>query len=107
MGWMRTNLVFGGRAKLLTAPRNAVLYDELYAIGVRLMDNPEELHRLLQEAIVKHRPELAGGIIEAMDFDFRKQQCEVLYSHPSFPVTALGDMPAEEPLIKAKGEEAA
>lgn len=107
MSWVRTNFDFGRRMRVLTLPRAEICTNrEVFDFLRELEGSPLALEEAIQSIIDRFRPDLKGGIVEAMQFNLRQAEWEFIYSHPSFPpVPAFESLPSEQ-LIQVKLESA-
>lgn len=62
------------------------------------IDN-EERQRRLQKLVERFRPELAGCIVWAFNFDLMRQEWQIAVQHGSLPSFETAAEPPREPLI--------
>lgn len=107
MPWVNTDRFFGERRSvLLLSQRDHFFYSKLLElIGPDSPQGAERLSRLVENAIVRLRPELEGCIVYAIHFDVASMRWEFGVMHNSFPLVDYGCETKREPLIKQ--EEAA
>lgn len=93
--WIRPTRYFSSRAALLTLVR-----DQASTLGVLDgQDDPDKLEAAALRLIAMYRPEMVGGIVQGIRFDFTRFQFQILYEHPSLPRVSEGSMFPEMPLI--------
>lgn len=93
--WIRPTRYFGSRAVLLTIPR-----DLCADIGILdHLNDPDEIEAAVLSQIAEYRPELVGGVVQGIRFDYMRFQWQVLYEHKSLPRVAEGMEIPYMPLI--------
>jgi hypothetical protein len=105
-GWVKADIHYGLPMARLYVTAESMTFDPV-ANGIsgevgRLADNPAGMDRYVGELIRAYRPELVGGSLLAVRFDFERACWEFLYVHPSLPRKATGDVTERMPLVPGK-----
>lgn len=88
MSWINATVSFGDRYASFKVPLR-----ELYDLGVILNSDPEKAEAWFQAFLAKRRPDLRGGWLLAIDFDFPDACWRFLYMHKSFANVPIGQRP--------------
>lgn len=88
MSWVRSNYRFHPRAALLSLPRELGFVPEPASVEAEVLD-----------LIRHHRPDLAGGVLLGINFNFEFGAWEFLYAHDSFHRVEPGNVYERFPLI--------
>ena len=92
MTWIRVDHVFGQRAAIFSLSRwdAALLGVEGTLRGLDRGESALTADRLT-DIILHLRPDLAGGVLEAIGYNQRTLSFEFTYSHASLPLITPGD----------------
>ena len=105
MAWVNTSYQFGHCIKKLFLPRAEIATNrEVFDFLRELEDSPVAMEQAIQSIIDRFRPDLKGGVVEAMHFNISRGEWEFLYTHSSFERTASFEEFPREPIIQVKVE---
>lgn len=93
--WIRPTRYFGRRSILLTISRQECCENSV----IEQSHDPDEIEREVLPLIAKHRPELVGGIVVGIRFDYMRFAFQILYEHPSLARVPEGFIFPDMPLI--------
>lgn len=104
--WLAADLDLGMPGALFFVSRNQLSRQEDEMLLSKLEDKAtlDELAAIVQFLIVSNRPELVGGSVVFMTYNFVSSSWEFGYTHPALPRVAYGTRFRRVPLIRADEE---
>jgi hypothetical protein len=98
--WIKADFSFAEPVVRLTMDQRDLVGQVMNAAE----DDPEKLEPFILGAIATYRPDLSGGILHAIAFDFTRFRWEIVYSHPSLQQrVGVAEMIPEMPLVPEDG----
>lgn len=105
-GWVKADVHYGlPMARLyVTAEqyRGGSVAEGIHRVLESKADDPAATEEFFAGVLRLYRPELVGGSLLAVRFDFERACWEFLYVHPSLPRKATGDVTERMPLVPGK-----
>ncbi len=104
--WMKTDFCFDGPIAVLTFSKKDY-FETFKSMMIAVADGNDDPHKIaayIEALIVRLRPDLAGGSLFGMRYDFQRQQYEFQYFHPSFERIGVLGIPPVMPLIQPTTE---